>query len=98
MKYTRPREMPDGTLVYPHRGFEPPPLIPGYRRKSNNPRSGDAWVMIPEWQDCKYRCRIELQKTTCRCLTFAFTCNHPDYVGPHLSAEICKSCPLKDLS
>lgn len=51
----RPRFLSDGTIAYPKRGWEPPPVPAGYRRKSANLQSADAWVMLPVMTPCEHR-------------------------------------------
>jgi hypothetical protein len=96
MKYVRPRKMPDGSLAYPKRGWEPPPSIPGYKRKSSNPHSADAWIFLPVWQPCVYRDEIEVSRRACGCISYSYICIHPDDVcnGCTVSADICNECKL----
>lgn len=57
----RPHKASDGTLTYPQRGFEPPPIPAGYRRKTNDLKSFDAWTFVPIIPPCKHRtCKIEV--------------------------------------
>jgi len=52
---SRPHRMSDGTLVYIKKGWEPPAVPEGYRRKSNNLKSPDAWILIPVLPPCETR-------------------------------------------
>jgi hypothetical protein len=51
----RPQKAPDGTLTYPQRGFEPPPVPFGYRRKTTDLKNADAWTFIPIIPPCDDR-------------------------------------------
>ena len=93
-KYLTPRKLPDGSIMYPKRGWEPPPPIEGYRRKSMNPRSSDAWVFIPEWLDCPFRVEKTQRRESCRCLTLVNICIHPKMRGKIVSTNICDACTL----
>lgn len=69
----RPRFMADGTIVYPKRGWEPPPIPAGYRRKSDNLRSADAWIMLPVLPDCQQR-QIITKETPCGAVKITYRC------------------------
>jgi hypothetical protein len=97
--YTQPHRLDDGTLIYPRRGWEPPPPIEGYRRKSNNPRSADAWIFVPCWSDCKFRRSEQVKKEGCRCVTFFHTCtNDLVGVGRVVTTSICAHCKVSVLN
>lgn len=97
-RYLTPRKLANGVVVYPKRGWEPPPPIEGYRRKSTNPRSNDAWVFIPEWMDCPFRVEEIRRRENCRCLTLVNTCTHPKMQGRVVGTAICEACTLRDES
>jgi hypothetical protein len=90
MANTKPRIMKDGSIVYPMRGYEPPPSIQGYTRKSNDPRSNDAWIFIPDFKTCKYRKEQEVLKPTCNCYTFISICT---LSGLEINTTTCETCP-----
>jgi len=92
MTYIRPRKLPNGIIVYPKRGWEPPPSIEGYTRQSNNPRRIGAWIFIPDWKHCKYREEHTVKRTNCGCETFVYSCNHPDFQGTQTTTAICEGC------
>ena len=76
----RPREMSDGSLVYIKRGWEPPSVPDGYRRKSENLHSSEAWVMLPILPECSRRWK----KTTyskCGAARITYLCNGKDVTG-----------------
>ncbi len=88
-----PRLLPDGVLVYPKKGT-PPPVPEGYRRKSDNLTSPDAWIMLPLWRDCPFRICETSRREDCRCITYVYFCGHPHYNRPRLTISMCKSCTL----
>jgi hypothetical protein len=55
MMQGKPTKTVDGRLVYPQRGFEPPPVPAGYIRKTTNMKSPDAWTFIPIIPPCDDR-------------------------------------------
>lgn len=95
-KYLTPRKLADGTVIYPKCGWEPPPSIEGYRRKSNNPRSIEAWMFVPEWVDCSFRAEETRRRESCRCLTLVNVCKHPKMQGKVVGTAICDACKLRD--
>jgi hypothetical protein len=98
MGFNKPHILDNGTLIYSKRGWEPPPLVDGYRRKSDNPKSSDAWIMFPEWQVCTFRQRIQKQRENCKCVTFSHVCSNlhviEKYGGqpPTVNLNICTNC------
>ncbi len=95
MKPLRPRKLDNGTIVYPKRGLHPPPPIPGYYRKSDNPRSFDAWIFLPDWKACPFRAEELIQRkdaSCCNCLVYSFYCTHPEEQGLVINTTICESC------
>ena len=69
----RPRETSDGELVYPKRGWEPPPVPDGYRRKSPDLRTSDAWVMIPILPECNVR-EPRIEYANCGAARYSYFC------------------------
>ena len=96
MQILRPRKLIDGSIMYPKRGWEPPPPIPGYTRKSNDPRSADAWVFIPDWNSCEYRKEYIVQRKGCRCETLVYKCQQESQIGLQVNTDICETCKLKN--
>lgn len=88
----------DGTIVYERKpgDFEPPRDHKGYRRKSDDLRSDDAWVFIPEWPHCPHRELNQTRKTGCGCLLIEMTCkdNRSPYYRELVELEMCQGCPL----
>lgn len=90
--------LPDGTIVYERKpgDWEPPKDHAGYRRKSNDLRSDDAWVFIPLWPKCEKRFLNTKRKTGCGCLLVEMTCKDrrsPMY-GKEVDLDTCLSCKL----
>jgi hypothetical protein len=86
----RPRILSDGTITYPKKGWEPPPVPEGYRRKGSNLRSSDAWVFIPVLQECPRR-SFHITYTICGAARLSYRCAlHGDVKPPQ-----CKSCTEK---
>lgn len=96
MQTLRPRKLTDGSIMYPKRGWEPPPPIPGYIRKSHNPQSADAWVFIPVWNECKYRKEFIVKREGCQCETMVYECQHKSQIGKRVNTPVCESCKLTD--
>lgn len=77
---TRPRVMPNGDLVYPKRGWEPPPVPDGYRRKSQDLTSPDAWVLVPDLPPCERR-REEVQVADCGKAKVTYFCSEQELIN-----------------
>jgi hypothetical protein len=93
----KPQLLKDGTIVYTKEetDWEPPPVPVGYRRKSNNPQSSDAWILIPEKPFCIY---IEFEKRpvqSCGCERYFLNCVKDGKKVLILREEICQNCPYK---
>jgi hypothetical protein len=90
--FDRPRIFADGTIAYPKRGWEPPPPIDGYHRKSTNTRSSDAWVFIPDWPPCKCR-SIEYVEKPCGAINVIAHCKR--WPTPVLH-PFCRACDKRE--
>ena len=88
----RPRELPSGELVYPKRGWEPPPVPDGYRRKTSNLQSSDAWTMVPVLSDCKHRTK-QVKYGSCGAAYFQYYC---DLHAVEVTAKKCLRCEDAD--
>lgn len=90
--------LPDGTIVYERKpgDFEPPRDHKGYRRKSDDLRSDDAWVFIPDWPECPKRDLNQTRKTGCGCLLVEMTCKdkRSPFFGESVELEDCLNCAL----
>lgn len=86
--------MPDGSLVYPKKGWEPPPEVEGYKRDP-----GNAWRFIPLWPDCVTRARM-LQMKRCGSYNVTMVCTNQQcqYAQNPVTLQICQSCPLRQAS
>jgi hypothetical protein len=83
----RPRIFANGTIAFPKRGWEPPPVPAGYRRKVSNLRSSDAWVFLPVLDACQHRAK-SVTYTVCGAATIVYHCA---LHGP-ITPPQCKSC------
>jgi hypothetical protein len=89
MAHGRPNKAVDGVLTYPQRGWEPPPEIAGYRRKSNNLKSPDAWTFIPILPPCEYR-SIKEKIGQCGAISIKYFCK-----GTRINdLSICGRCTM----
>lgn len=86
----RPRFMPDGVIVYPKRGWEPPPVPIGYRRKSENLKSVDAWIFIPTMPICLQRTH-EVEYGHCGACKITYYCQRDKGVRIH-DLSTCNKC------
>lgn len=89
--FARGRFMPDGSLVYPKKGWEPPPEVEGYQRDK-----GNAWRFLPLWPDCITRARM-LKMKQCGAYNVVMVCTNNEC--PHaqnpVTLQICQNCPLR---
>lgn len=84
----KPRVSADGTIAYPKRGWEPPPVPDGYRRKSNHLASPDAWIMVPVLPTCKHRTQ-QIEHTPCNAARMTYHCT---VKGEPTNAVRCQRC------
>lgn len=92
---TKPQVLTTGEVVYQQVTWEPPPLIPGYRRKSNNPKHKDAWTLVPDVEKCVYSKLESKIAPNCKCERFVLSCTHEQHPGLISSYEQCLTCPHK---
>lgn len=85
------RFMPDGSIVYPKKGWEPPPDIEGYRRDP-----GNAWVFLPLWPACADRTRTAYMKK-CGAYCVIMTCESQECPakGQQVTFNQCRDCPFR---
>jgi hypothetical protein len=65
--------MADGVIAYPKRGWEPPPVPVGYRRKSKDLKCSDAWIFIPVLPVCQHRTN-EIEYGYCGAVKISYFC------------------------
>lgn len=82
----------DGTITYQHEGWEPPPVPRGYRRKSDNLKSRDAWVLVRETPLCKRVVLHRVEKAACNCISVLHVCTYRGK-AENISVTKCDSCP-----
>jgi hypothetical protein len=79
----RPREEPDGSLIYPRRG-DPPPLKEGFYRDP-----GNQFILRPNMPECEFRREGSRGCDTCSTSpTTFFTCTK----GYEVSPRLCDAC------
>lgn len=88
--HARPRVFEDGTIVYPKRGWEPPPVPEGYRRKTGDLRSPDAWVFLPVLDACTHRTK-KINYSACGAAQVTYHCTLFGRVKP----PQCQRCTEK---
>ena len=85
------RFMPDGSLTYPKKGWEPPPDLEGYTRDP-----GNAWRFLPLWPVCLDRTRTAyIQK--CGAYNVIMTCHSAECPanGEKVTLSLCQGCPFR---
>jgi hypothetical protein len=96
LTHKRPRLLANGVIAYPMKGWEPPAIPSGYRRKSTNLRSADAWVFIPTIEPCKHRER-KIEYSPCGNAKVEFYCRHETckFKGSRI-VTACNDCEDRD--
>jgi hypothetical protein len=84
----RPRLLADGVIAYPKRGWEPPPVPDGYKRKGTNLRAADAWIFIPVMEPCIYR-KQEITYTACGAAKTTYHCRAHDRTVTQANCQTC---------
>jgi hypothetical protein len=89
----RPRFFPDGTIAYPKRGYEPPPIPPGYRRKCADLKNSDAWIFLPVLPACRDR-KHEIEYGHCGACKISYYCanNHEGIKVRIHDLSTCNKC------
>lgn len=83
-----PREMDDGTLIFPKRGSAPPPLREGY---SYNQR--DPWIQEPKFPECQLRERIDAKVPCNRSASgFRIITQYTCRAGKRACFSVCTEC------
>ncbi len=89
--FGRPRLMGD-MIIYPKRGWEPPPDIEGYERDPN-----DLWRFKCVWPACKFRHTVQVMR---QCGSIDFDTNCQCKQCPLYRTEVkltdCRSCEFKE--
>ncbi len=89
-----PRILDDATIVYEKVGWEPPPVPPGYKRKSDDFKSRDAWILVRIEPMCKHCKLVQIRKPGCDCLRIVPTCTYHGK-SENIQLDQCSSCPNK---
>lgn len=89
--FSRARMLSDGSIVYPKKGFEPPPPIEGYERDP-----GDPWHFKPIWPDCKARIQT-LYLKKCGATGILSVCANQECpkFQKQLTLTDCQGCPFR---
>ncbi len=92
--FARGRALPNGDIVYPKKGFEPPPDIEGYKRAPGNP-----WHFQPLWPDCDHRRRLlQMKKCGAYSVTMVCACADCPLVQKLIGIKDCENCPHRSAS
>lgn len=84
----------DGTLIFAQTGWEPPPVVPGYQRKSSDLTSDDAWVLAPLEPICKHLELKVAERGSCGYHRIARKCK---LVQSFIGQRTCTKCPKKEV-
>lgn len=89
--FGRARFQPDGSLMYPKKGLEPPPDIDGYKRDPQN-----HWRFLSVWSACAWRVQNQYLKP-CGAIGVLSICTNPE--GPkenrmEVTHTQCSTCLL----
>jgi hypothetical protein len=80
---------PLGTLIYPRTGWEPPPCPPGYRSRSSDQNSDDAWILDPIDAVCEHLELVPADTGACGYRRVARRCKLIEsFIGP----RTCDTC------
>lgn len=92
--HTRDVEItPLGTLIYARMGWEPPPCPPGYRSRSSDAESDDAWILDPIGEVCKHLELVPADTGACGYRRIARRCKLVEsFIGP----RTCMTCERKE--
>lgn len=70
--FGRARRLPDGSLLFKKKGWEPPPVPEGFKRDPKN-----AWHFVPTFPLCEFRIQTHRMKP-CGAIDMITVCNCPD--------------------
>lgn len=84
----------DGTIIYPKIGWEPPPVPPGYKRKSDDLSRDDAWTLVRIEPLCTFCKLVQTRRKNCGCLRVVPTCTYRGK-SENIDFDRCDSCPDK---
>ena len=84
---------PLGTLIYTRTQWEAPPTPPGYRSRSSDAESDDAWILDPMDVVCRHLELVPADRGSCGYQRVARRCRLIDsFVG----ARTCMTCEKKE--
>lgn len=89
MGFGRARVQADGSILYPKRGWEPPPPMEGFERNPTNP-----WHFLPKWPECQSRQQVLMQKP-CGAIDVKMICKNQEAEAFHtdVTVQTCEGCP-----
>lgn len=92
--FGRARKLPDGSILYQKKGWEPPPVPDGYKRDPSN-----AWRFVPVYPPCDFRIQAQKMKP-CGAIHLITVCNCPDCPlrRQDVSEEQCNACTFRESS
>ncbi len=89
-----PQILDDATIVYEKEGWEPPPVPPGYQRKSDDLKSQDAWILVRIEPLCKHCKLVQTRRASCDCVRIIPTCTYKGK-SENIQLNQCTTCPHK---
>lgn len=94
--FQQPTLLEDGSIAYPKTGWEPPKCPDGYKPKSTDPKSADAWVFTPLSPPCADRHQYN-GTLPCGCIKVTQVCVSRDsgHFGKAVDPEVCQTCPVR---
>jgi hypothetical protein len=87
-----PKIHDDGSIVYEKTNWEPPPVPPGYKRKSDDLTSPDAWVLVRTEPLCEHCKLVQLHRESCDCVRVIPTCTYRGK-AQNIQLDQCDACP-----
>jgi hypothetical protein len=91
---SQPEILSDGTIVYEKTGWEPPTVLPGYKRKSDDLTHRDAWILVRIEPLCKHCTLVQVARTSCNCIRIIPTCTY-NGKSKNIQLDECDTCPHK---
>jgi hypothetical protein len=77
------RLMFNGDIVYPHKGYRPPPPQKGYE-----PDEKDPWIHHRIYKQCKFR-SFRNVPTPCGAKKYVYFCDKTSFVTNHVKCDPC---------
>lgn len=89
--FQQPTIEPDGAMVYPKTGWEPPVCPEGYHVDPAN-----RWRFIPDWKPCVHR-SFDNTVRPCGCISIHAVCHSKEsgVQGEQIPYVVCEKCPVR---